>query len=127
MSDWTLDSIVAARAKLMEELRMLDQQEQNIKRQRAPGVFDEIGALLSIYAGLLSDVQKAELIDLINGKNRAPRGGGRLAPRYWLPDSGEIWTGRGKTPRAFVAWMGTSAYKDWKALNPHEKFPRYPR
>ena len=36
-----------------------------------------------------------------------------VQPKYWLPHSGETWSGRGRPPRAFTAWEGTA--KDMKA------------
>lgn len=30
-------------------------------------------------------------------------------PRFWLPFSGDTWSGRGRPPKAFIAWEGTVA------------------
>ncbi|WP_312239178.1 H-NS family nucleoid-associated regulatory protein [Stenotrophomonas sp.] len=49
-----------------------------------------------------------------------------LPPRFWLPYSGETWTGRGRPPKAFIAWEGTVAHTEWKKHHPDERFPAYP-
>lgn len=49
-----------------------------------------------------------------------------LPPRFWLPYSGETWTGRGRPPKAFIAWEGTVAHTEWKKHHPDERFPTYP-
>jgi DNA-binding protein H-NS len=47
-------------------------------------------------------------------------------PRYWLPFSGQTWSGRGRPPTEFVAWEGTVAHTAWKKRHPDERFPRFP-
>ncbi|MFY0186046.1 H-NS family nucleoid-associated regulatory protein [Stenotrophomonas rhizophila] len=47
-------------------------------------------------------------------------------PRFWLPFSGETWSGRGRPPKAFLAWEGTVAHSDWKKHHPGERFPAFP-
>jgi DNA-binding protein H-NS len=47
-------------------------------------------------------------------------------PRYWLPFSGQTWSGRGRPPREFVAWEGTVAHTAWKKRHPDERFPTFP-
>lgn len=49
-----------------------------------------------------------------------------LPPRFWLPYSGETWSGRGRPPKAFLAWEGTVAHTEWKKRHPDERFPAYP-
>lgn len=49
-----------------------------------------------------------------------------LPPRFWLPFSGETWSGRGRPPAAFLAWEGTIAHTEWKKRHPGERFPTYP-
>jgi len=46
-----------------------------------------------------------------------------VKPKYELPHTGETWSGRGRTPKAFAAWEGSASYKEWKAKNPDLKFP----
>ncbi|HDS1601935.1 TPA: H-NS family nucleoid-associated regulatory protein [Stenotrophomonas maltophilia] len=30
-----------------------------------------------------------------------------VAPKYWLPQSQETWTGHRRTPRSFLTWLRT--------------------
>ncbi len=132
MSKPTLDSLAAAKAKLEQELRQLEQQESDLRQQQATDAFADVMSLLSQYGQHFSSKQKAEIAGVVGasspGRVKAPTTTAKreVAPKYWLPHSGETWTGRGRTPRAFVAWEGTAAYKDWKAKHPDEKFPKYP-
>lgn len=48
-----------------------------------------------------------------------------LIPRFWLPFSGETWSGRGRPPKAFLAWEGTVALTEWKKRHPDVRFPAY--
>lgn len=72
--------------------------------------------------------QRAEIVSLLGADVPKKAGGVKkeVAPKYWLPHTGETWSGRGRTPRAFAAWEGTSAYTTWKASHPNEKFPAFP-
>jgi len=89
-------------------------------------------SLLGQYGQHFSAKQKAEVVAAVGASSpsrfKAPAASGKkeVAPKYWLPHSGETWTGRGRTPRAFAAWEGTAAYKEWKANHPDEKFPKFP-
>jgi len=133
MSKPTLDSIASAKAKLEEELRKLQDQEAQLRQQQSADAFAEVAGLLSSYGEHFSAKQKAELIDALGagkiGQAKKPknaRTGKEVAPKYWLPHSGETWTGRGRPPKAFAAWEGTAAYREWKAAHPQEKFPKFP-
>ena len=130
MSKPTLDSIATAKAKLEEELRKLEQQEAQLRQQQAADAFGEVMNLLSQYGQHFSAKQKAEVVAAV-GASSAPRprreaASKEVAPKYWLPHTQETWTGRGRPPRAFTAWEGTAAYKEWKAKHPNEKFPKFP-
>jgi DNA-binding protein H-NS len=130
MSKQTLDSIAAARAKLEEELRKLEEQEVHLRQQQSADAFSEVVGLLNQYAGLFTAKQKAEIVALVgSGTPSRPKKAAvskEVAPKYWLPHTQETWTGRGRPPRAFTAWEGTAAYKEWKSKHPNEKFPKYP-
>ncbi|HZF96826.1 MAG TPA: H-NS family nucleoid-associated regulatory protein [Pseudoxanthomonas sp.] len=130
MSKPTLDSIASAKAKLEEELRKLEDQEAQLRQQQSADAFAEVAALLSSYGEHFTAKQKAELVAAL-GAGRAvqpkkAKTGKEVAPKYWLPHSGETWTGRGRAPKAFAAWEGTAAYREWKASHPQEKFPKFP-
>lgn len=135
MSKPTLDSIASAKAKLAEELRKLEEQEAKLIEDEASDAFLQISDLLSRYGQHLTAKQKADIASQVgsssNGPGRPKKSAGtgtrkEVAPKYWLPHTQETWTGRGRTPRAFVAWEGSAAYKEWKAKHPDEKFPKYP-
>ncbi|QDI04253.1 histone-like nucleoid-structuring protein [Xanthomonas cerealis pv. cerealis] len=133
MSKKTLESITSAKAKLEEELRKLEEQEATLRQERAAIAVAEITSLLSQYSEHFTPKQKAELAVAIGasspgrGRKAAPAQGKKeVAPKYWLPHTHETWSGRGRPPRAFTAWEGTAAYKQWKASHPDEKFPKYP-
>jgi len=133
MSKPTLDSIASAKAKLAEELRKLEEQEAKLIEDEASDAFLQISDLLSRYGQHLTAKQKADIANQVggstNGPGRPKKAAGtrkEVAPKYWLPHTQETWTGRGRTPRAFAAWEGSAAYKEWKAKHPDEKFPKYP-
>jgi DNA-binding protein H-NS len=130
MSKPTLDSIASAKAKLEEELRKLEDQEAQLRQQQSAEAFAEVAVLLSNYGEHFTAKQKAELVAAL-GAGRAvqpkkAKTGKEVAPKYWLPHSGDTWTGRGRAPKAFAAWEGTAAYREWKAAHPQEKFPKFP-
>ena len=130
MTKPTLDSIAAAKAKLEEELLKLHEQEADIRQQQVAEAFAEAIKLLGQYSRHFSTKQKAEIASFVisgsstRGKN-AP-GVTSVAPKYWLPHTQDTWSGRGRPPRAFTAWEGTAAHKEWKAQHPTERFPKFP-
>lgn len=127
MSKLTLDSIATAKAKLAEELRSLEAQEAELRKQQSADAFDQIMGLLNQYGEHFNARQKTELGAAVGaGRARKEVGTKEIVPKYWLPHTQETWSGRGRPPRSFTAWEGTAAYKEWKANHPGEKFPRYP-
>ena len=130
MNKPTLDSIATAKAKLEEELRRLEEQEVQLRQQQSADAYSEIMGLLTQYSGLFTAKQKAEIVTAVGASSpsrpKKTPATKEVAPKYWLPHSGETWTGRGRPPRAFAAWEGTAAYKEWKAKHPSEKFPKFP-
>ncbi|MFT4196416.1 MAG: H-NS family nucleoid-associated regulatory protein [Pseudoxanthomonas sp.] len=128
-----LASIAEAKARLAEELRKLEEQEVQLRQQQASQAFGDVVRLLNDFGSLFSAKQRAEIAALAGAEDkpvRAPAARGKakreVAPKYWLPHSGETWTGRGRTPKAFAAWEGTAAYNEWKSRHPDEKFPKFP-
>ena len=129
MTKPTLDSLAAAKAKLEEELRKLEEQEVHLRKQQSSEAFSEIMGLLGQYGTLFSAKQKADIVAATGTSSPVPKKAAaakEIPPKYWLPHSGDTWTGRGRPPRAFTAWEGTAAYKEWKAKHPNEKFPKFP-
>lgn len=124
-----LGSIAAAKAKLAEELRRLEQQEAELREQQSVEAFEKAMGLLRDYGSHFSARQKTEIAGFFGAETGVKRRAApkqEVQPKYWLPHSGETWSGRGRPPRAFSAWVGTAAYNEWKARHPDEKFPKYP-
>jgi DNA-binding protein H-NS len=126
----TLDTIVSAKAKLAEELRQLEQQEEALKKEHAEGAFAQVIGLLDQFGSQFDAKQKAEIAARVAPKARTPKKTAptkaEVQPKYWLPHSGETWSGRGRPPRSFTAWEGTASHREWKAKHPNEKFPKFP-
>ncbi|MDQ1090654.1 DNA-binding protein H-NS [Xanthomonas sacchari] len=127
-----LERIAAAKAELLEELRKLEQEESGVRQRQASQAFASIVQLLQSYGVHFSQDQKAQIATFVAPATirrvRLTRSSNRqeVSPKYWLPHSQETWSGRGRTPRAFHAWVGTVAYNEWKKRHPNEKFPAFP-
>ncbi|WP_372166333.1 H-NS family nucleoid-associated regulatory protein [Xanthomonas axonopodis] len=118
----------AARAQLLEELRKLEQEEAQLKYAQTLEAFDQVIEVLTHFGNRFNAKQKSQIASLaMTGKTKGPLSStGEVVAKYWIPHSGETWSGRGRTPRAFKAWEGTSSYKEWKANHPDKRFPLYP-
>jgi DNA-binding protein H-NS len=125
-----LAEIAEAKAKLADELRKLEEQEAQLIGQQSEEAFSQIVELLKSFAGAFDSRKRAEIAGYVisGAKAKKPSAGPRqeVAPKYWLPHTGETWSGRGRPPRAFSAWEGTAAYNEWKKSHPDEKFPKFP-
>lgn len=130
MNKPTLDSIASAKAKLAEELRQLEKQELEIRNEETNAAHARILELLSNFGAQFTDKQRSEIATAAGAKaaSRVKKAGAgkEVAPKYWLPHTGETWSGRGRPPKSFTAWVGTVSYREWKANRPDEKFPKYP-
>ncbi len=131
MSKTTLDSLAAAKAKLAEELRKLEEQEAELRQQQSSQAFTDVMDRIADFGDYFTAKQKADISAAVRPQETTKPSASRqqkkvVAPKYWLPHTGETWSGRGPTPRAFAAWEGTAAYNQWKAAHPNEKFPKYP-
>lgn len=128
----TLDTIASAKAKLAEELRQLEKQEEELRKEQAASAFSTVIELLGQFGAQFDTKQRAEIAALVAPKTQAPRqprqasAKTEVQPKYWLPHTGETWSGRGRPPRSFTAWEGTVSHREWKAKHPNEKFPKYP-
>lgn len=126
----TLDSIASAKAKLAEELRQLEEQEESLRKEQAEGAFAQVMGLLDQFGSQFDAKQRAEIAALVAPKVRPPKKAAapksEVQPKYWLPHTGETWSGRGRPPRSFTAWEGTASHREWKAKHPKEKFPKFP-
>ncbi|MBA0350872.1 MULTISPECIES: H-NS family nucleoid-associated regulatory protein [Stenotrophomonas] len=126
----TLEAIASAKAKLAEELKKLEEQEVKLMEEEASSAFANVSELLNRFGHFFSAKQKSEIANHFNATSSTGKksSGSRkeVAQKYWLPHTQETWSGRGRTPRAFAAWEGSAAYKEWKAAHPDEKFPKFP-
>ena len=131
MSATTLDSVLSAKAKLEEELRNLQEQEIELRRKAAEDAFSEVMRLIGQFCPQFTSKQKADIVAAVGEKaaskpKKSRSTAGEVAPKYWLPHTGETWSGRGRPPRAFAAYEGSAAHKEWKRKNPDDRFPKYP-
>ncbi|KAB7764920.1 H-NS family nucleoid-associated regulatory protein [Xanthomonas maliensis] len=124
-----LDSLAQAKAKLLDELQKLEDQEKAERASEAASAHATIVSLLEQFADHFNAKQRNDIAAHLGSAVSAPRkdaaksGRSEVKPKYQLPHTGETWSGRGRTPKAFAAWEGTASYKEWKAQNPDLKFP----
>ena len=124
-----LQQLAEAKAKLHEEIRKLEEQEKQAREGETSAAHANVLSLLEQFAEFFSAKQRNEIAAYVT--SAAPKAastksaGGRseVKPKYQLPHTGETWSGRGRTPKAFAAWEGTAAYNEWKARHPDLKFP----
>ncbi|ATS51211.1 histone-like nucleoid-structuring protein [Xanthomonas citri pv. fuscans CFBP 6996] len=130
MTTASLSGLAAAKEKLAEEIRKLEEQEAQLRQQQSSEAYSEIVKLLDQYAEHLSAKQKSEIAALLglglDEPKKAASTRKEVAPKYWLPHNQETWSGRGRPPKAFTIWQGSASYKEWKAKHPDEKFPAFP-
>ncbi|CAD7347236.1 MULTISPECIES: H-NS histone family protein [Xanthomonas] len=130
MTTASLSALAAAKEKLAEEIRKLEEQEAQLRQQQSSEAYSEIVKLLDQYTEHFSAKQKSEIAALIGADVAKPKKAASMkkevAPKYWLPHNQETWSGRGRPPKAFTIWQGSASYKEWKAKHPDEKFPAFP-
>lgn len=109
--------------------------EQALLRVATKEAFERVSVLLSTSFADFSPEQQRRIRAAVAGEatpspvkraKPAKRAGDDLPPRFWLPYSKETWSGRGRPPKAFLAWEGTVAHTEWKKHHPDERFPAYP-
>lgn len=130
MTTASLSALAAAKEKLAEEIRKLEEQEAQLRQQQSSEAYSEIVKLLNQYTEHFSAKQKSEIAALIGAAVAKPKKAAstrkEVVPKYWLPHNQETWSGRGRPPKAFTIWQGSASYKEWKAKHPDEKFPAFP-
>ena len=76
---------------LLAQREQLDKQiKEAIQREKADGI---------AKAKLIIEQYDLTASDLFSRKSGARSGGGKVAPKYRNPATGETWTGRGKAPK----------------------------
>lgn len=116
------------------EIKQLEAQRKLIEKR--DGEVPKALAVLQKFAKVLSPAQRRQVAKLIGETldykparaskaapaSRKGRKLGKVAPKFRLP-TGETWTGRGLTPKAFAAWAKSTEGKAWAQANPGSKFP----
>ena len=124
-----LNSIAKAKEKLLQELQALEEQEKSEQVNEAHAAHRQIITLLDQFAPFFNAKQRSELLAFFSPPSKSGPGtkSGRqeVKPKYQLPHTGQTWSGRGRTPKAFTDWEGTVAFSEWKARHPSLKFPLY--
>lgn len=76
---------------LLAQRELLDKQiKEAIQREKADGI---------AKAKLIIEQYQLTAADLFSRKAAAKSSGGKVAPKYRNPATGETWTGRGKAPK----------------------------
>lgn len=123
----TVQSIEAEIKSLIAQKRLVEERDKEVPKAIA---------VLQTYAAVLTAVQRRKIASLVDPEVEAmaartprkvarPLKGrklGKVLPKYRLP-SGEEWSGRGLTPKAFVAWSKSVEGRSWIKANPGVKFP----
>lgn len=128
MSLTTIQSINA-------EIKLLEEQKKLVEKRDAE--VPQAVAVLQRYASVLTPAQRRKVAKILgdavdtgapakasaSADPKRPRKKiGRVLPKYRLP-TGETWTGRGRTPTAFVAWEKGAEGKAWRKANEGMRFP----
>lgn len=120
----TLSEVQKKKQALLADLEKVEAEEGKLIAAEASKIFDDIHKKLGTFFQHFSDEQKAKLKAFFPAeKVRKARGpnkskgekaeGTKPEPKFQLP-TGEVWSGRGRPPVAFVAW---------KKANPDHEFP----
>lgn len=116
------------------EIKQLEAQKKLVEKR--DGEVPKALAVLQRYAKVLTPAQRRQVARIVGETIEATsararkvsksslkgRKLGAVAPKYRLP-TGETWTGRGLSPKAFSAWAKSAAGKAWAKANPDAKFP----
>ena len=82
---------MASYQELLQQREQLDKQiKEAIEREKSEGIA-KVKALIEQYGLSASDV--------FSKRSGGKTGGGKVAPKYKDPTTGETWTGRGKAPK----------------------------
>lgn len=116
------------------EIKQLEAQRKLVEKR--DGEVPKALAVLQKFAKVLSPAQRRQVAKIIGETlddklaraskaapaSRKGRKLGKVAAKYRL-SSGETWTGRGLTPKAFAVWAKSAEGKAWAKANPGSKFP----
>lgn len=119
---------------LNAEIKQLEAQKKLVEKR--DGEVPKALAVLQRYAKVLTLAQRRQVAKIVGdtveasfGRAEAVTKGslkgrklGSVAPKYRLP-TGETWTGRGLSPKAFAAWAKSGEGRAWIKAHPESKFP----
>ena len=119
---------------LNAEIKQLEAQKKLVEKR--DGEVPKALAVLQRYAKVLTPAQRRQVAKIMGdtvetslGRAEAVTKGplkgrklGSVAPKYRLP-TGETWTGRGLSPKAFTAWAKSGDGRAWIKSHPETKFP----
>ncbi|MEN5291149.1 H-NS family nucleoid-associated regulatory protein [Stenotrophomonas lactitubi] len=119
---------------LNAEIKQLEAQKKLVEKR--DGEVPKALAVLLRYAKVLTPAQRRQVAKIVGETVEVPLGRtataskgplkgrklGSVAPKYRLP-SGETWTGRGLSPKAFSAWANSAEGRAWAKAHPDAKFP----
>lgn len=127
----TLKSIQSEIKQLEERKKLVEKRDNDVPKALA---------ILHTYAQVLTPAQRRQVarimgdtVDLpaaaprkaAKATKKAKRSTGKVAPKYQLA-TGELWTGRGRTPLAYGAWSKSAEGKAWQKANPDQLYPPAP-
>lgn len=116
------------------EIRQLEAQKKLVEKR--DGEVPKALAVLQRYANVLTPAQRRQVAKILGETVKVPSGRtttaskgplkgrklGSVAPKYQLP-TGETWTGRGLSPKVFIAWAKSAEGRAWVKAHPDAKFP----
>ncbi|MBH1408367.1 H-NS histone family protein [Stenotrophomonas maltophilia] len=120
-----LDNLAAQKQKLLEELRKIEEQENKERQAEAESAYGNIVNLLEEFSKFFDSRQRTEIARFVGARKSVSKKSTDKVPvaaKYKLPN-GETWSGRGRTPTAFVEWEKSDAAKKWRDANPEQKWP----
>lgn len=121
-----LSAIAAQKQKLLEELEKLEQQEREERKSEADSAYSTILGLLEEFKPFFDVRQRNEIARQAGNSKKTTSSNtstrSEVLPKFQLP-TGETWSGRGRTPTAFVAWAESEKGKKWIEANPDQKWP----
>ena len=82
-------------AELLAQKAALEKQIADAQREERAGAIAQIRALMAQYGLSVADLSSRAPA----GAARGPRSGGKVAPKYRHPATGETWSGRGLQPK----------------------------
>ena len=119
----TLQSIQAEIQQLEARKKLVEKRDNDVPKALA---------ILQTYAQVLTPAQRRQVARIMGdtvdqvaaprAPTKAKKSTGKVAPKYKLA-TGETWTGRGRTPLAFVAWGKSADGKAWRKANVDQQYP----